>query len=188
MDDGVPSQPCTPISSTVVVASPWMTVHKDLILSNGGAELEYWRITRSDSVVVLTRTDGGFVLPPPQFRPGVGERTLDFPGGRVDGEPPELAAARAVRRELQLSDAASPRLTPLSAHPFFVDSAASSQRLYGFVTELPPGIAAHGQRYSTPELLSELRCLQCRAMLLEWLSQEAGTGPPGHPGRRGDRP
>jgi hypothetical protein len=145
-----------------------MTLYKDHLLSNGGYLLEYLRVDRSDSVIVLVRQAGKFVLPEPQFRPGAGERTLDFPGGRIDGTEPAICAELTVRRELQLAEDVHVRLDQLTARPLFVDSAFSSQRVSGFVSEFPEGISLPGKLYTTSELLEQLQCLQCRAMLLEW--------------------
>jgi hypothetical protein len=168
MTDNVPSQPRKRIDSTVVLQSRWMTLYKDHLLSNGGYVLEYLRVDRSDSVIVLVRQAGKFVLPEPQFRPGIGERTLDFPGGRIDGTEPAICAELTVRRELQLAEDVHVQLDQLTARPFFVDSAFSSQKVFGFISEFPEGISLPGKLYTTNELLEQLQCLQCRAMLLEW--------------------
>jgi hypothetical protein len=168
MTDNVPSQPRKRIDSTVVLQSRWITLYRDHFLSNGGSLLEYLRVDRSDSVIVLVRQAGRFALPDPQFRPGIGERTLDFPGGRIDGTEPAICAELTVRRELQLTENVHVQLDQLTAHPFFVDSAFSSQKVFGFVSEIPEGISLPGMLYTTSELMEQLQCLQCRAMLLEW--------------------
>jgi hypothetical protein len=168
MTDNVLSQPRKRVDSTVVLQSRWMTLYKDHLLSNGGYLLEYLRVDRSDSVIVLVRQAGKFVLPETQFRPGVGERTLDFPGGRIDGTEPAICAELTVRRELQLEEEVHVRLDQLTARPLFVDSSFSSQRILGFASEIPEGISLQGKPYTTNELLEQLQCLQCRAMLLEW--------------------
>lgn len=145
-----------------------MTLYKDHLLSNGGYLLEYLRVDRSDSVIVLVRQAGRFLLAEPQFRPGIGERTLDFPGGRIDGTEPAICAEATVRRELQLAESVRVQLDQLTVRPLFVDSAFSSQKLFGFVTEIPKDTPLPGKLYTTSELLAQLQCLQCRAMLLEW--------------------
>jgi hypothetical protein len=168
MTDNVASQPRKRIASTVVLQSRWVTLYKDHLLSNGGYELEYLRVDRSDSVIVLVRQAGKFVLPKPQFRPGIGGRTLDFPGGRIDGTEPAICAELTVRRELQLEEKVHVQLDQLTVRPLYVDSAFSSQEVFGFVSEIPEGTSLQGKLYTTSELMKQLQCLQCRAMLLEW--------------------
>ena len=168
MTDNVASQPRKRIDSTIVLQSRWITLYKDHLLSNGGYELEYLRVDRSDSVIVLVRQAGKFVLPEPQFRPGIGGRTLDFPGGRIDGTESAICAELTVRRELQLEENVHVRLDQLTVRPLYVDSAFSSQKVFGFVSEIPEGTSLQGKLYTTSELMKQLQCLQCRAMLLEW--------------------
>lgn len=169
MSKNVPSQPKERLNRTVVAKSKWATFYKDRVLSNGGYELEYWCVDRSDSVIILVRQDGKFLMPEKQYRLGINERTLDFPGGRVDENEVAAAAEQTVLREFQLDGMTKPRLEPLNSGPLFVDSAYSSQKLYGFVAELPKDVHVQADRYTADELLTKLQCLQCRALLLEWL-------------------
>lgn len=169
MSKEVASQPKTFVDSEVVYESKWVTVHLDHYLSNGGQTLEYPLATRSDSVIILAMQAGKFVLGDAQMRPGVKERTLDFPGGRVDDKDPRAAAEQTVRREFQLDDSVALELEPLTKRPLFVDSAFSSQKVHGFVVDIPGDVPLEGTRYSADELTNELQCMQCRAMLLEWM-------------------
>lgn len=78
----------------------WMTLIGEHLQDHQGEILEYWRIEKADSVIVLPIQNGQFLLPPPSYCPGVGQVTLDFPGGRVlDKQTPEQAAIATLKRE-----------------------------------------------------------------------------------------
>ncbi len=67
--------------------SRWLTLIGEHWLDTQGQALEYWRIEKTDSVIVLPiqvddLAQPHILLPPASFRPGVGQVTLDFPGGR----------------------------------------------------------------------------------------------------------
>jgi len=160
MTGNVASQPRERIDSTVVLQSKWITLYRDHLLSNGGYELEYLRADRSDYVIVLVRQAGKFVLTEPQFRPGIDEHTLDFPGGRIDGIEPARCAELTVYRELQLEEDVQVRLDQLTVRPLFVDSAFSSQKVFGFVAEISEDTSLQGKLYTTSELMEQLQCLR----------------------------
>lgn len=164
----ISSQPKSRLGRQVIAHSKWATVYKDKVLSNGGHKLEYWCVDRSDSVIVLARQKNAFLLTDPQYRPGVDLKTLDFPGGRLDALEPQQAADVALRRELQLPESVPLQFTLLTRRPLIVDSAFSSQKLYGYTVEIPAGIQVEAKQYHENELLNKLQCLQCRALLLEW--------------------
>jgi hypothetical protein len=146
-----------------------------------GNELEYWRIEKTDSAIVLPVQGDRLLLPPPMYRPGVGEATLDFPGGRVpEGKTPAEAAPLILQRELGVDPGAIARIIPLNTTGWPVNSSFSNQRLYGFVAEISAQVTIAPAHLGvvcpmTPEgiatLLAQLTCLQCRAVLLEWLSK-----------------
>jgi hypothetical protein len=168
MSKDVASQPKTKLDSEIVIDSRWVKVLKDHYRSNGGDTLEYWLVDRTDSVIILVRQGGKFILGDKQLRPGVGVKTLDFAGGRVDGLEPLEAAKLCVQREFRLGDVVFPDPTKLT-EPLFVDSAFSTQKVYGFYLEMPENVPLDGARYTAKQLAESLVCLQCRAMLLEWM-------------------
>lgn len=170
MSKDVASQPKKKLDSSIVVDAKWVTVRKDHYLSNGGQTLEYWLVERSDSAIILVRQGGKFVLGDQQMRPGVEQQTLDFPGGRVNGDDPKAAAEQCVRREFQLDvNVGLPRLELVFNEPLFVDSAFSNQKVYAYTVDVPEDVALEGTRYTTEQLFERLQCLQCRAALLEWV-------------------
>ena len=119
------------------------------------------------------------------YRPGIGEITLDFPGGRVPaGEIAAAAVGGIIKKELGVTEDAIDRMEPINAIGWAINSSFSNQKLYGFVAKLHPTAAVNpeviGARYPiTPqglsELLKKLTCLQCRSLLLEWQNQKGST-------------
>ncbi|MEA5448059.1 NUDIX hydrolase [Leptolyngbya sp. CCNP1308] len=165
------------------IHSRWMTLIGEYWQDSQGQRLEYWRIEKADSVIVLPIQrdrlgQSHIVLPPASFRPGVGQVTLDFPGGRrLAGQTPEEAAIAILHRELGLEATAIAQLTPLNPDGWAINSSFSNQKLYGFVAHLegdlspPLGLTAityPATATGVGQLLDELTCLQCRAVLLEW--------------------
>lgn len=158
--------------------SRWLTLIGEHLIDHQGQSLEYWRIEKADSVIVLPIQTDRILMPPPSYRPGIGQVTLDFPGGRVAQEQsPEQGAIATLQRELGLAATAIAQLTPLNSDGWPVNSSFSNQRLYGFVAQIDPTVALQstmlGATYSTnatgiDQLLQVLTCLQCRMVLLEW--------------------
>jgi len=115
------------------------------------------------------------------YRPGLGKATLDFPGGRVsEGQTPETAVPEILEKELGINEDAIARLTLLNPSGWPVNSAFSNQQLYGFVAEIEPTGSVNPELLAatypnTSEgirtLLTDLTCLQCRAVVFEWQSQ-----------------
>lgn len=159
----------------VHLESPWITVYADKLEDGEGKQLEYWHFDRADSVVVLAMRDGAFLLPRRQFRPGVGEATLDFVGGRIqEGQTPEQAAAALLKKELGVDEADVLGMKPVTPWPLAVDSSFSSQKLYGIVariseqTKLSDGVLIYDAD-KIDSLREDLRCPQCRVLLNEYL-------------------
>lgn len=167
--------------------SRWFTLIGEHLETEQGEVLEYWRVERADSVIILTLHQDHFILPPPMFRPGISQATLDFPGGRVpDGKTPDQMILAVLQKELGIDATAIAQLTPINPQGWTVNSSFSNQQLHGFVAQLQPDVeipAAHvGVKYpataaGVQDLLQVLTCLQCRALLLEWWLQQSGLSP-----------
>lgn len=159
-----------------------MKLRGERLTDDRGRLLDYWRVEKADSAIALPRWDGRFWLPPPVYRPGLGQATLDFPGGRLPAATSPAAAVPAiVGRELGLEAGAIARLEALNDEGWPVNSSFSNQRLYGFLAELDPAadptlggaaIAVPASPDGARSLLARLTCLQCRALLLEWLVRQ----------------
>ena len=159
--------------------SPWVTVFVERWSDERGAELDYWRVERPDSVILVPLWRGRLLLGHPAFRPGVGRLTWDFPGGRLGkGVDVREAAAGILHRELGVQREAIEELTPLNAAGYEVDSSFSSQRLWGLCARLSDAAETDPRRIGreveaapeeTRRLYEELTCLQCRAVLADWM-------------------
>jgi len=164
------------------IHSTWLDVFCEHWQDEQGQLLEYWRVEKADSIIVLPLWQNKLLLPPPFFRVGVNQLTSDFPGGRALADKTLTEAAGDIlTRELNLPHAAIKTLTLLNPKGWFINSAFSNQKLYGFVAELHPTESlsqAHvAQRVANTltgihELLTQLDCAQCRLVLLEWLNTQ----------------
>lgn len=160
------------------VQSNWFRLIGEHLLNDRGQLLEYWRVERAHSVIVLPIQANQIILMAPDFRPGVGQPTYDFPGGRLpEAQTPDQAATVILCRELGIETTAIASLTPINSEAWFVNSSFSNQKLYGFVADLQSSAQIPPDRIGptfalNPEgihaLLKILNCLQCRALALEW--------------------
>ncbi|WP_410176005.1 NUDIX domain-containing protein [Pseudanabaena galeata] len=158
--------------------SRWMSLIGEHLQDDHGEILEYWRIEKADSVIVIPIQGDRILLPQPSYRAGIGQITLDFSGGRVTaGQNPQLAAIATLKRELGIEASEIVQLIPLNTEGWAINSSFSNQKLYGFVShlepkaELSPEIVAVTYPLTSngvKKLLEEITCLQCRAVLLEW--------------------
>jgi hypothetical protein len=170
----------------VEICSPWLTLIGEHLEGDRGELLDYWRVEKADSVVILTVQAHQWLLPKPVYRPGVGEETLDFPGGRIPSDATALAVAPAIlRRELELPETAILHLELLNQTGWAINSSFSNQRLYGVIAEIDPQFAVNPQQLGATypatqagleDLLKVLTCLQCRAVLQEWRSRHSDAG------------
>ena len=156
------------------LSTPWFTLIGEHIQADDKV-LDYWRIEKADSVIVLPVQANQLLLPPAVYRPGIGSETLDFPGGRCPKEQaPAEAAQQILARELGIDVGATQSLMALNEQGWAINSSFSNQRLYGFVAQLHSGpVPKQDRAYAIDRtgiarLLLELTCLQCRMVLLEW--------------------
>ncbi|WP_144870089.1 NUDIX domain-containing protein [Hyella patelloides] len=180
-------QPCVSVSKSnwqtlerfVEIRSSWLTLIGEKLQDEQKQILDYWRVEKADSVVIITMQNDRFLLPKPSYRPGLGRTTLDFPGGRVL---PEQTAVNAVpnilKRELGIEESEITSIHPLNQTGWAINSSFSNQTLYGVVAETVSEATVNPEKltpniYPTTaigidNLLRDLTCLQCRAVLLEW--------------------
>lgn len=159
------------------VKNPWLTLKGEQWQDSQARKLDYWRVEKADSLVVLPQQGDRLLLPHPTFRPGIGRATWDFPGGRlIDLTKVELTLAEILHRELDVPLDAIAEILPLNAGGWAVNSSFSNQKLYGYWVRInedfplsPKAIGAQFQiPVQLPDLLKILNCLQCRALLREW--------------------
>jgi hypothetical protein len=168
------------LGTIATIESPWVTVKCERWQDDENRELEYWRVKRPDSVIVIPIHDGHFLLPHPIFRPGVDEFTWDFPGGRLqDAFSHEEMARQLLEKELSISYHEIYTISPINTDGYIVDSSFSSQRVWGYLAKLDSdalvkenaiGWRVPVNKEGSEELLKRLKCLQCRVLLLELLS------------------
>lgn len=159
------------------LSNAWLTLVGERLQPPNTEAVDYWRIEKADSAIVLPVWRGQVILPAPMYRPGLGEATLDLPGGRVaEGQTPLVAARQILQRELGIEDSAIASLTPLNTVGWPVNSSFSNQRLFGFLAQLqetgePTRPLADASFPYSPAgleaLLKQLSCLQCRAVVME---------------------
>lgn len=158
--------------------NPWLRLVGERLQTPDQHTVDYWRVEKADSALVLPIWRGQVVVPPGVYRPGVGQATLDLPGGRVAPDQDPADAAQAIlQRELGVESTGIVTLERINAEGWPVNSSFSNQHLFGFWATLTD--ADHpfptGSQYFpfTPEglrqLLQQIACLQCRAVMLEVL-------------------
>lgn len=163
----------------VTIDSPWLTLYGEKLKDDQGRILEYWRVEKADSVIVIPLQNQRLLLPKPSYRPGIQAMTLDFPGGRVTkGVELTLGAIAVLNKELGIESKDVVALIPINQQPWLVNSSFSSQKLYGFIAHLQANTTIDpeylDQAYSLTsseinQLLTQLTCLQCRSLLLDCL-------------------
>jgi 8-oxo-dGTP pyrophosphatase MutT (NUDIX family) len=161
------------------INSRWLNLIGEHLQDDRGEVLEYWRIEKADSVIVLPIQGDRILIPKLSYRAGIGQITLDFSGGRVPaGESPQLAAIATLKRELGIEASAIAQLIPLNTEGWAVNSSFSNQKLFGFVAHIEPKVKLSPELVTVTypatsdgvkDLLKEITCLQCRAVLLEWV-------------------
>jgi hypothetical protein len=167
------------LETIVSIESPWVRLVAERWRDEAGRLLDYWRAERPHAVIVPALLGGRLLVPKPMFRPGVGRATLDLAGGRLPaGQTPLEAAPGILRRELGIPAAMIRALRPLNGDGWIVNSSFENQCLFGVVAELDPAANADPalldravpfERAGLRELLRDLECLQCRAVVLEIL-------------------
>ncbi len=170
------------LNQFVSVNSRWVELIGENCTDENQNHLEYWRVEKDDSVIILPIQNEHILLPPPFYRHGIQEVTYDFPGGRNPPDKnPEETAMLILERELCVSSDAVESLKPLNEQGWPVNSSFSNQRLFGFLASVseswqsPENI--HVEKYPISSegislLLKKIVCLQCRAILLEWCIQK----------------
>jgi hypothetical protein len=174
--DGSGNQKWEKLSQFVSIDTPWMRLIGERLLDDRKNELEYWRVQKDDSLVVVTKHRDRFVLPTKMYRPGLDEMTLDFPGGRVPSDTSNMdgLARKIVCRELCISGNCIESMEALNKEQGWpINSSFSNQKLFGYVCVLVDETELDENNFvaytEVEALLDELPCLQCRHVLLEYL-------------------
>lgn len=170
------------INQFVKIESPWLTLIGEKIKDNQGKILDYWRVEKADSLIIITEYKKQLIFPKLTYRPGIAKITLDFAGGRVNPEITlENNALSILKKELNLEEKDLQNLTQINQQGWAINSAFNNQKLWGFYGQIKPETNLNadfiGATYSLTKenlkcLLKDLTCLQCRTILLESICQE----------------
>ena len=186
----------TYMSEIARIQSPWITIVAEHFQNEKHVPIDYWRIERPDSVIVIVLHNEMLLFPKAQYRPGINETTLDFCGGRVppgmEGDPVR-AVPGIVERELgfhmkQEEENIKYEVTSLNTNcdGWPVDSSVSSQRLFGFLVNIRDDVeldekSLHERKVNVNNATDvsllfsqDLKCLQCRSLLMEWILHHNG--------------
>lgn len=164
------------IDEIVHIHSKWLDLYYEIWDSGSGEIYEYWRVSKADSLIVVTTYENKFILPKPMFRPGIGEATLDFPGGRILNRNENFlieSAEQILKKELNVSKENIANLKLLDTVGKNINSSFNSQRLYVAYAEIKnisPDIDSYIS-YSKEKidlLQEDLSCLQCSYALLQF--------------------
>ncbi len=170
------------IEKLVEIKSRWLTLIGEKVVDENCNLLDYWRVEKPDSVIIMVIQNNNFILPKPIYRHGLGKVTLDFAGGRLNlNEKTDQVILNILARELNIKQLDVISINPINAQPWAINSSFSNQCLLGFLTEINPHTQINsGDKYPINDsgiasLLNDLICLQCRSLLLEWLRLNYNT-------------
>jgi ADP-ribose pyrophosphatase len=118
------------VKSQLVFDDRWYRLRRDTVeLPSGGVLDDYYVAVRPDVALVVALTPDDEVLLARQYKHGIGEITLELPGGSIDDdESPRCAAARELGEEVGYT---CPTLEPLGELLHAPSNATN--KIYGFL-------------------------------------------------------
>jgi len=163
-------------ANILTLKSKWVDIYCDSY-SVDKETIEYWTVQRPSSLIILTIHNEDFILLKNNFRPGINELAIDFPGGRLENNNLFENAKKILQRELSLEEN-DYILSLLSDTGFPSDSSFSSQKVYYGIAKIKMDVILEEEtfmRYNISsereELFKKLTCLQCRCGAFEYIMQ-----------------
>lgn len=161
----------------IEIKNRWISFFGEYCINEKNEILEYYRVERADSIVVLPLIDNKLLLPKRYYRHGVQKHTLDFPGGRFEkGKNKKEVVYDILQRELNVSAKNVDVVSEINKEGWIVDSSFSTQKLYGVVVRissmdysLNDSELMEVTKKNLLHLLSTIECLQCRSVLMTWM-------------------
>lgn len=162
------------IENILTLKSKWVDIYCDK-WKDGTQILDYWRVEKLDSIIILPIFENEFILPKKQYRVGIDAFTLDFPGGRRSHTNLADSAKEILIRELEISEKNINGIVALGNKKFIVNSSFNSQCVSYYVAYLKDIVNLKDCiRYSIDDnaLQDDLECLQCAFGLLLYKGQK----------------
>jgi len=159
--------------------TPWVTFNGEYCIDENKNVLEYYTVTRVDSIIILPFIKDQLLMPKLYYRHGIKKNTLDFPGGRLNSKKNYIEIVYSIlKKELNISKKNIFKIIKLNNKGWIVDSSFSTQKLYGVEVHI-----LDTDNFSTKDLVKPsktnlynlirtIECLQCRMVLIEWLHKK----------------
>lgn len=153
----------------------WLTLFGESWF-DGVDNIDYWRVERASSLIIIPLWKGYIVLPEPQFRVGVNKQTLDLPGGRYNETKDfDMVVLSILKKELNVNSSDIISVNKLHKEGWEVDSSFSNQKLYSVAINLKNDWVPkegfqlfHSNDIGIVKILNNITCLQCRSVIMHW--------------------
>lgn len=167
------------------IKNQWIQFIGEKCIDNENKELEYYRVIRADSVVIIPIINNHIIKPQSYYRHGIKKHTLDFPGGRLtNSEIINETITDILEKELHIQAENITEIDILNiSKPWHVDSSFSSQKLYAATVQISPNCKIFKKeqmlkitKENILNLYNIIDCLQCRMTLIEWYLNPINKG------------
>lgn len=163
------------IDEFIKIKNRWIEFYGENCIDEENNKLEYYRVKRADSIIIIPIINDKLLLPKKYYRHGINEITLDFPGGRWEkGVLFVDCVENIIRKELLLENRYIKKIERLNENGWYSDSSFSSQKVFGAVVYIDApdknfseSVDVNGN--SIGSILKELDCMQCRTVFNEWI-------------------
>ena len=160
------------------IKSKWLNLYVESWLDDKDRELEYWRLEKADSLIIIPVCNDHLLFPLKEFRPGINKTTLDFPGGRVmeTSSPLEMIPI-ILKKELDITKENILAINALNTEGYPINSSFSDQLVCFIYVELSGDCLNLNSAINSVRLdksgikwvLENLKCLQCRCAFYEYM-------------------